>query len=179
MRIDKQIAIKLKEKGIEEFKIVRSVSCGIVYRLCYGNKKINDLFEDRILVIIVISGKVIRFSISSDINEAFLEKIVDKVIQENLEYAVRTKYKWDIKNVKSDFSYNKHIFEDYNVKKYEKWIDEEIKKLMQDITFPCNIVYTMNSTKYSVLTDKSYCEQYHSESEFLCMENIKLKKKQL
>ena len=44
MRIDKQIAIKLKEKGIEEFKIVRSVSCGIVYRLCYGNKKINASF---------------------------------------------------------------------------------------------------------------------------------------
>lgn len=177
MRIDKKIAIKLKEKGIEEFKIVRSVSCGIVYRLCYGNKKINDLFEDSILVIIVISGKVIRFSISSDINEVFLEKIIDKIIQENSEYAVRTKCKWDIKNIKRDSSCNKYIFEDYNVKRYEQWIDEEIKKLMQDITFPFNIVYTMNSAKYSVLTDKSYCEQYHSESEFLCMKNIKFEKK--
>lgn len=176
MEEDKRIEERLLEKGITEYKIIRTITKHLQYREYYRKVSIEDLSEDRMLVIFKYKEGIAQFTVSSyqPIN------IIDSIIETSVENISNTSFKWEYDNFedcKKEQNKTSYYFSNFQVKDYVRWIEDVISKVTKKTNMSFNTVYIVNVYKYCLRTKDGYLEQYNADSEFICIENNNFKSK--
>ncbi|HBJ2610336.1 PmbA family protein [Clostridium botulinum] len=176
MEKDKCIEGKLLSKGIKEYKIIRTISKSLKYIEYFGKTSIEELLEDKMLVRFKTEGGIAQFTVSSFQSD----NIIDTIIEASIKNTMKMSFQWhddNFSNVKIEQNKNYNRFCSFSVDDYIMWINEEMDNVLKEIKLSLNTVYTVNINKYCLRTNKVYLEQYNADSEFLCVENIKFKRK--
>ncbi|CAL81551.1 PmbA family protein [Clostridium botulinum] len=176
MEEDKRIEKRLLSKGIMEYKIIRTILRGMKYKEYFGSVSIEDLSDDKILVLFKTEEGIAKFTVSSFQSD----NIIDRIIETSMKNQMKMSLQWhddNFSDVKIEQNENYNRFYKFNSNDYIMWIKKEIDNISKKIKFTFNTIYTINVNKYCLRTNKDYIEQYNTSSEFLCIENKTFKRR--
>lgn len=176
MREDKRIEKKLLAKGILEYKIIRKILKSIQYRNVFGKTIITESVDDRLLVKFKTLEGVAQFSVSAYQEDDILDKIIELSLKNIQNYSVHWQEE-NFNNIKKNKSKECEMFYSFSKENYINWLKKEMKNVYEEMKLSLNVVYTVNINKYCLLTHEYYLEQYKADSELICMENTKFKRK--
>ena len=176
MEEDKRIEERLLAQGIKEYKIIRTILKSFQYREYFEKVYIEDISDDKILVLFKTESGFSKFTISS----FQPEKIIDTIIETSKKNTLKMSLQWhndSFSDILIGNNENNTLFHSFDKDKYIIWIQEEIDRVSEKIAFPINVIYKVNMSKYCLRTNKDYLEQYTANSELICVENRTFKKK--
>ncbi|BDB03817.1 metallopeptidase TldD-related protein [Clostridium botulinum] len=176
MEEDKRVEERLLAKGIREYKIIRTILKSLQYREYFGKISITDLLDDKMLVLFKTEEGIAQFTVSSFQSDNIIDTIIETSIKNTTKMSLQL-HNDNFNNVKIEKNENYDRFYSFSENDYIMWINEEMDNVLKEIKLPLNTLYKVNINKYCLRTNKDYLEQYNANSEFICMENTKFKRK--
>lgn len=176
MEEDKRIEKKMLAKGISEYKILRTSTKSIQYSEYYGEKQINVENDDRLRVLFKVKGGEGNFQISAFQPDSLLDRVIENTLQNvTVQGAMWSNESFDDIQCKED--YNEKRYNTFDVEKYKNWINNEMGIIRSEVDSDINVAYIVSVAKYCLRSNKAYVEQYWSDSELLCVDNIRFQRR--
>ena len=177
MEEDKRVEERLLAKGIREYKIIRTILKSLQYREYFGKVSIEDISDDKMLVLFKTEEGIAQFTVSSFQSDNIIDTIIETSIKNTIKMSMSLQLHCDnFSNVKIEKNENYDRFYSFSENDYIMWLNEEMDNVLKEIKLPLNTVYKVNINKYCLRTNKDYLKQYNANSEFICIENTKFKR---
>lgn len=175
MEEDKQIAMRLIAKGIHEYKIIRTISTYLQYRVYFGKITVTNMVESRALVLFKSNGGISHFEFSGRQSDNMLDKMID-LCQRNSSGGLKYWMGGEIKTKNFRKNSKCMYLDEFNKTCYAEKLEQEINKIAEELRLSLNIVYTVELKKNILLRSNGEWEQYTSNCELICVENKEFKK---